>query len=38
MRDLLMSVVPPEKGREAVSEYRTLESFPRRTHTQCLGI
>jgi 23S rRNA pseudouridine1911/1915/1917 synthase len=24
----LMSVVPQEKGREAVSEYRTLESFP----------
>jgi 23S rRNA pseudouridine1911/1915/1917 synthase len=24
----LMSVVPPEKGRAAVSEYRTLESFP----------
>jgi 23S rRNA pseudouridine1911/1915/1917 synthase len=27
----LMSVVPLEKGREAVSEYRTLENFP--THT-----
>jgi 23S rRNA pseudouridine1911/1915/1917 synthase len=27
----LMSVVPPEKGREAVSEYRTLESFPQHT-------
>jgi 23S rRNA pseudouridine1911/1915/1917 synthase len=27
----LMSVVPPEKGREAVSEYRTLESFPDHT-------
>jgi len=31
MRDLLMSVVPPEKGRQAVSEYRTLESFPLQT-------
>jgi 23S rRNA pseudouridine1911/1915/1917 synthase len=27
----LMSVVPLEKGREAVSEYRTLESFPDHT-------
>jgi 23S rRNA pseudouridine1911/1915/1917 synthase len=27
----LMAVVPPEKGREAVSEYRTLESFPAHT-------
>jgi 23S rRNA pseudouridine1911/1915/1917 synthase len=27
----LMSVVPLEKGREAVSEYRTLESFPEHT-------
>lgn len=27
----LMSVVPPEKGRLAVSEYRTLESFPNHT-------
>jgi 23S rRNA pseudouridine1911/1915/1917 synthase len=27
----LMSVVPLEKGREAVSEYRTLESFPNHT-------
>jgi 23S rRNA pseudouridine1911/1915/1917 synthase len=27
----LMSVVPLEKGREAVSEYRTLESFPAHT-------
>jgi 23S rRNA pseudouridine1911/1915/1917 synthase len=26
-----MSVVPLEKGREAVSEYRTLESFPQHT-------
>ena len=27
----LMAVVPLEKGREAVSEYRTLESFPAHT-------
>ena len=27
----LMSVVPLDKGREAVSEYRTLESFPAHT-------
>jgi 23S rRNA pseudouridine1911/1915/1917 synthase len=27
----LMAVVPPGKGREAVSEYRTLESFPQHT-------
>jgi 23S rRNA pseudouridine1911/1915/1917 synthase len=27
----LMSVVPLDKGREAVSEYRTLESFPEHT-------
>ena len=27
----LMSIVPLEKGREAVSEYRTLESFPNHT-------
>jgi 23S rRNA pseudouridine1911/1915/1917 synthase len=27
----LMSIVPLEKGREAVSEYRTLESFPAHT-------
>lgn len=27
----LMAVVPSEKGREAVSEYRTLERFPRHT-------
>ncbi len=27
----LMGVVPLEKGREAVSEYRTLESFPNHT-------
>ena len=27
----LMAVVPPGKGREAVSEYRTLESFPAHT-------
>lgn len=27
----LMAVVPPEKGREAVSEYRTLEGFPEHT-------
>jgi 23S rRNA pseudouridine1911/1915/1917 synthase len=27
----LMAVVPIEKGREAVSEYRTLESFPNHT-------
>ena len=27
----LMAVVPLEKGREAVSEYRTLESFPQHT-------
>jgi 23S rRNA pseudouridine1911/1915/1917 synthase len=27
----LMAVVPIEKGREAVSEYRTLESFPTNT-------
>ncbi len=27
----LMAVVPPEKGRAAVSEYRTLESFPNHT-------
>ena len=27
----LMAVVPIEKGREAVSEYRTLESFPQHT-------
>ncbi len=27
----LMAVVPPEKGRAAVSEYRTLESFPQHT-------
>ena len=27
----LMAVVPLEKGREAVSEYRTLESFPHHT-------
>ena len=27
----LMSVVPLEKGREAVSEYRTMESFPAHT-------
>jgi 23S rRNA pseudouridine1911/1915/1917 synthase len=27
----LMAVVPPDKGREAVSEYRTLESFPAHT-------
>ena len=27
----LMSVVPLEKGREAVSEYKTLESFPEHT-------
>jgi 23S rRNA pseudouridine1911/1915/1917 synthase len=27
----LMAVVPPDKGREAVSEYRTLESFPDHT-------
>ena len=27
----LMSVVPLEKGREAVSEYRTLENFPQHT-------
>jgi 23S rRNA pseudouridine1911/1915/1917 synthase len=27
----LMAVVPLEKGREAVSEYRTLESFPNHT-------
>jgi 23S rRNA pseudouridine1911/1915/1917 synthase len=26
-----MAVVPPGKGREAVSEYRTLESFPEHT-------
>jgi 23S rRNA pseudouridine1911/1915/1917 synthase len=26
-----MSVVPPEKGRAAISEYRTLESFPDHT-------
>jgi 23S rRNA pseudouridine1911/1915/1917 synthase len=27
----LMAVVPPEKGRQAVSEYRTLGSFPQHT-------
>ena len=27
----MMAVVPPDKGREAVSEYRTLESFPDHT-------
>jgi len=27
----LMAVVPPDKGREAVSEYRTLERFPAHT-------
>jgi 23S rRNA pseudouridine1911/1915/1917 synthase len=27
----LMAIVPLEKGREAVSEYRTLESFPDHT-------
>jgi 23S rRNA pseudouridine1911/1915/1917 synthase len=27
----LMAVVPPGKGRQAVSEYRTLESFPAHT-------
>ncbi len=27
----LMAVVPLDKGREAVSEYRTLESFPAHT-------
>jgi 23S rRNA pseudouridine1911/1915/1917 synthase len=27
----LMAVVPPDKGRDAVSEYRTLESFPAHT-------
>ncbi|MEW6094045.1 MAG: RluA family pseudouridine synthase [Chloroflexota bacterium] len=27
----LMAVVPLEKGREAISEYRTLESFPNHT-------
>lgn len=26
-----MAIVPKERGREAVSEYRTLESFPRHT-------
>lgn len=26
-----MAIMPPGKGREAVSEYRTLESFPRHT-------
>jgi 23S rRNA pseudouridine1911/1915/1917 synthase len=27
----LMAVVPPEKGRQAMTEYRTLEQFPRHT-------
>lgn len=31
LRRKLMAVVPPEKGRQAVSEYRTLENFPAHT-------